>query len=271
MKEVASLRYGVIFKKAFCVPEIFTAFANDFLNINLKIDKVETEKSFSPVIGNIDTQFDLFAEDKENRVIVDIQHERYTDHYHRFLYYHCIALIERVSSVEDYRPGPDLKVYTIVILTSGDRYKNDIGIINFDPVDLEGNPLGEIPHKIIYICPKYLNDKTPEPYREWMLAINDSLDEKVDESKYKRPEIHKIFQIIEKNLITPKENAAMKDEYSLKLLIEERARKKSKEWIEKGRQEERKITALNLLKMGTLTNEQISQATGLNLKDVKKL
>ena len=31
MKKVASLKYGVVFKKAFCDPEIFTAFARDII------------------------------------------------------------------------------------------------------------------------------------------------------------------------------------------------------------------------------------------------
>ena len=54
MIEVASLHYGVI----------FTAIVNDFFGINLEIDKVETEKSFSPVVGNADSRFDLFSEDE---------------------------------------------------------------------------------------------------------------------------------------------------------------------------------------------------------------
>ncbi len=41
------------------------------------------------------------------------------------MYYHCAALLEQT-------------------------------VIN-DPKDLQGNPIGEIDHKIIYICPKYLN------------------------------------------------------------------------------------------------------------------
>jgi len=35
MKEVASLRYGVIFKKSFSDYEIFTAFVRDFLEIDI--------------------------------------------------------------------------------------------------------------------------------------------------------------------------------------------------------------------------------------------
>jgi len=69
MKQVASLRYGVIFKKAFSDPDIFKAFVKDFLGIELNIDKVEMEKSFDPPIGHVDSCFDLFAEDKQNRII----------------------------------------------------------------------------------------------------------------------------------------------------------------------------------------------------------
>jgi len=80
MIEVASLRYGVIFKKVFSKPHIFTAFVKDILGLDIEIDTVETEKSFSPIIGHVDSRFDLFAEDKKNHLIVDIQHRRYQDH-----------------------------------------------------------------------------------------------------------------------------------------------------------------------------------------------
>ncbi len=253
MKQVGSLKYGVLFKKAFCDPEIFTAFVKDFLNVDIKIDHVETEKSFSPSIGKVDVRFDLFAQDKKSRVIVDIQHVRYPDYYHRFLYYHCVALTEMIASSKNYMP--ELKVYTLVVLTSGDKHKKDIGIIDFDPVDLKGNKFSEIPHKVIYICPKYVNDETPKSYREWMLAIDDSLDEQIDESQYTRPEILKIFNLIEKDLITPKEYAAMKDEYSQQELLKEQCEK----------------IAMNILKLGTVSDEQIAEATGLTLQEIEKL
>ena len=59
MIEVASLRYGVIFKKAFSQPYIFTAFVKDLIGIDIEIEKVETEKFFSPIIGKVDSRFDL--------------------------------------------------------------------------------------------------------------------------------------------------------------------------------------------------------------------
>ena len=61
MKRVASLRYGVIFKKAFSQPEIFTAFAQDILGITLEIDHVETEKSFVEPVGKVDLRAILTA------------------------------------------------------------------------------------------------------------------------------------------------------------------------------------------------------------------
>ncbi|KOR32970.1 hypothetical protein TI05_03910 [Achromatium sp. WMS3] len=155
MKQVASLRYGVIFKKAFSKPHIFKAFVKDFLDIELDIDKVETKKAFSPAIGHVDSRFDLFAEDKKHRTIVDIQHVRNTDHYHRFLHYHCAALLEQVVNSKDYRP--QLKVFTIVVLNSGDRHKVDMAKINFDPQDRHGRFLKEISHKLLYLCPKICN------------------------------------------------------------------------------------------------------------------
>jgi len=55
--KVAPLRYDVIFKKAFRDVEVFKAFVKDFLNIDLNISQVETEKKFIPPIGNVDSCF----------------------------------------------------------------------------------------------------------------------------------------------------------------------------------------------------------------------
>jgi hypothetical protein len=241
MKQVASLRYGVIFKKAFSQPDIFKAFVKDFVGIELVIDKVEMEKSFTIPIGNVDTRFDLFAEDKQNRVIVDIQHVRYGDHYDRFLHYHCAALLEQVASSKDYRPS--LKVFTIVVLTSGDRHKVDMATVDFDPKDRKGKPLKEIPHKIWYVCPKYVTKETPEPYREWLLAIADSLDEQVDETQYHKTEIQQIFNVIARDLVSPQERARMKDEYSLEQVQQNKFEKGKEEGKKEGLKEGQLETA----------------------------
>ena len=260
MKQVASLRYGVMFKKAFCDPEIFTAFVQDVLGVTLEIDHVETEKAFSPTIGRVASRFDLYAEDGKHRTIVDIQHERYGDHYDRFLHYQCVAMLEQVINAENYRPPA--KVFTIVVLTSGDRHKCDVALIDFDPKDGHGRGLREIPHKVIYLCPKYVTDETPEPYREWLRAIADSLDGQVDETQYARPEIRKMFEYIEKDRISPEERARMFDEHGQEALKQEK--------YDEGRQDEKCAMARKMLAEG-LSVELIMKCTGLTAADLTAL
>ena len=214
MKHVAPLRYGVMFKKAFCD--------------------------------------------------VDIQHERYADHYDRFLHYHCAALLEQAANAEDYRPP--MTVFTIVMLTSGDKHQRDVALTDFDPKDLKGQPLGETPHKVMYLCPKYVNDETPEPYREWLLAIQDTLDEEVEETDYHRPEIRKMFEYIEKDAISPAERAKMFDEHGRELLQEEQRA----EGIAEGERRKALETARKMLREG-LEVALIARVTGLTIEDIQAL
>ena len=264
MIEVASLRYGVIFKKVFSKPHIFTAFVKDILGLDIEIDKVETEKSFSPIIGHVDSRFDLFAEDKKNHLIVDIQHRRYKDHYDRFLHYHCVALLEQITSSGNYKPS--MNVYTIVVLTSGDKHKTDISINDFRPRKLDGSYIPETQHKIIYLCPKYVTDKTPEPYREWLRAIDDSLDQQVEEDDYDNETIQEIFSLIKEDKVSPQEAFRMKDEYS----DEQYLRDERKEAVEKGRETEKKENAKAMIKEG-IDFLLISKITGISEQELHAL
>ena len=284
MIQVAPLRYGVIFKKAFCDVEIFNGFVRDILGIEFQCDHVETEKEFDTLLGNIKPRFDLYAEDTKNRIIVDIQHRRDSDHYDRFLHYHCAALLEQIKNSKEYRPA--LAVYTIVVLTSGDKHKTPVSVIDFDPKNIRGEPLGEIPHKIIYLCPKYLNEEVPALYHEWMQVIDESLAEEVDESHYHCPEVQKILQRIEKDDVTPEERFWMIEEYkeevakremqelAIKRGIELGLQKGIEQGIQKGLEEgqfkAKQTIARNLLLQG-LNHETIMQATGLSLLDIKNL
>jgi len=284
MKQVASLRYGVIFKKAFAQPDVFKAFVKAVLGIDLEIDHVETEKSFDPLIGKVELRFDLFAEDLKNRIIVDIQHARYEDHYDRFLHYHCAALLDLIDSSKSYRP--DVRVFTIVVLTSGDRYKKDVLTIDFDPKDLDGLGVGEISHKLIYLCPKYVNSETPSDYREWLEAIQDTLDEQVDDSHYRHGAIQKIFTTIEKDHITPKERAEMIEEYNRAELARKEALESWHEGKELGRLEgklegkqegklegklESKLEIAKSMVAEGFALDTIAKLTGLTTADLEKL
>ncbi len=228
MKEVASLQYGVIFKKAFSQRDVFNAFVKDILGIEFSCDKVETEKSFTQKIGNVKVEFDLYAEDLKNRVIVEIQHQNGSDYYDRFLHYHCVALLEQAANYRNYKP--DLTVYTIVVLTSADKHKTDVAVIDFDPKDRYGNSLGEIKHKVIYLAVKYVDENTPEVYRDWLSAINESLSEKIEETNYQRIELQTVIDSIAKNLVSPEEKYWMIEEYN----FEEAKKKQFEEGIEQG-------------------------------------
>jgi len=260
MKQVAPLRYGVIFKKAFGQIDIFKAFVKDIIGIDLEIDKVETEKEFTQRIGNVKVEFDCYAEDKKNRVIVEIQHDNDPDHYDRFLHYHCVALLEQAENYKNYRP--DLTVYTIVVLTSGDKHKTDVAVIDFDPKDRNGKALNEIHHKVIYLAAKYVNETTPEPYQEWLRVINESLTENIEESNYHRPELQKTIDLISKNLITPEERYWMIEEYN--------AAAREKKQFSKGELKTKKIIYDNMLVMG-LDIEIIMKATGLTPAEIENL
>jgi len=234
MKHVASLRYDVIFKKAFSVPSIFSAFVSDVLGMPIRVERVETEKRFPHAVSPIEPRFDLYAEDSTQRIIVDIQHQRYADHYDRFLYYHCVALLEQGQHSKNYRPP--FRVITIVILTSGDRHQTDMATIDFDPKDRHGRGLQEIPHQVIYLCPKYVNEETPPLLRQWMEAIEDTLDETVEEGRYSAT-IQEVFALIEQDRMTPQERAGMKEEYGQQELLEATAREAvhARQWAEEER------------------------------------
>ena len=259
MKYVAPLRYEVIFKKAFCQTDVFTAFVKDMAGVEIEIDQVETEKRLDPPIGQVDSRFDLYAEDKKNRVVVDIQHVRFPDHYDRFLHYHCAAMLEQVATAKDYRPK--LRVITLVILTSGDRHQVDIASIDFDPKDRAGKSLNEIPHRVIYLCPPYADEHTPEPYREWLLAIHDSMDEEIDETAYQNDMIRKVLETIERDRLTPQERARMKDEYGYAEI--------GKDQFEKGREQEKIELARNMLGKG-LDWDLIQEVTGLSREVIEQ-
>jgi len=276
MIKVAPLRYDVIFKKAFSHPNIFTALVKDFLGIELEIDEVENDKAFIPQVGSVATKFDLFAEDKKNRVIVEVQHAHDSDTYERFMYYQCSAMVETIVSSDNY--SFPITVITIVFFTQKKTPSPDSGIIehDFEPRDfITGKLLDKVyeyKHKLIFVFTnKAAHTKTPKPYREWMQAIHDSLDGKVDEAEYTNPSIQSLFQVIEKNKITPEERARMKEEHNR----EEAETRKFKEGEEKGWKKgeaaTQEKTARNLKANGKLTEEEIASITGLTLKMVKAL
>ena len=272
MIEVASLRYGVIFEKAFSQVDIFTAFVRDTLGISLEITEVGTKKTFDIQAGKIQPHCDLYAEDKKKRIIINIQHESHGDHYERFLYYHGVELLAKIQKSADYHL--DISVYTIVVLTSSDKYKKDVLTIRFDPCDLAGHYIKAISHKIVFLCPRYVNEKTPKPLNQWLQAIEDCLDGQVEESNYQHPEILKLFSIIKQSNISAEEKALLINEYHLEKLkntqFTESLKLEKKQDIEKGKLTEKLNMAITMLEEDFEINI-IAKITGLENHVILKL
>jgi predicted transposase/invertase (TIGR01784 family) len=142
--------------------------------------------------------------------------------------------------------------------------------IDFDPKDRAGKPLGEIKHKILYLCPKYVSEETPEPYRQWLQAIDDSLDEEVDESRYDNQCIQEIFSLIERSAISPQELARMKEEYNLEEARQNKYIEGVQEGIQKGEEKNKLAIAENMLKKG-LEHTLIAEMTGVSLDVLQTL
>jgi len=274
MKQVAPLRYDVIFKKAFSQPALFTALVKDFIGIELEIDEVEHDKAFIPTVGKV--ALNLFAQDKKNRVIVEVQHAHYSDTYERFLYYQCNAMVETIASSSNY--SFPITVITLVFFTGKKAPNSDSGIIvhDFEPkYFVAGQLLTDIyprKHKLFFV---FTNNSThkdaPVPHREWMQAIDDSLDKQVDEAKYTNPSIQALFDVIEQDKITPEERARMKEEHNHEEAETQNFNEGKNEGIKEGEEKGVKETARKFKANGKLTEEEIANITGLSLEIVKAL
>jgi len=213
MVEVIPLKYGVMFKRLFSEPAFFNQFAKDILGINLNISKVHTEYEYPKPVGFVRSKYDLFAEDDEQRIIVEIQQVKEEDFFDRFLYYHIISMAEQVGGFDEY--AFDRTVYTIVVLTSVPRdssVKFSCAISDMNPVDEWGNKVSVYPHRIVFLVPRLVNEQTPPAIRKWLDFISDSLDGSIDESGYDEIPFQQMIKAIETQTIDPELLSEIKDE-----------------------------------------------------------
>jgi predicted transposase/invertase (TIGR01784 family) len=271
MVEVIPLKYGVTFKRIFSQPEVFCQFVHDVLGITIHIDRVYTEYEYPEPIGFVKTKYDLFAEDKEQRIIVEIQHVKEEDFFNRFLYYHLISLAEQVKGYDEYRF--DRTVYTIIVLTSVPRDES----INFSVAVSDMNPMTELnqklevyPHRLIFLVPRLVTDRTPKGVKAWLELIADSLDRQVDETRYSSLLFRKIISDIESTTISPEEASEIKDEAAWELAQARFAREGREEGREEGRKAAVEQIALAMLERGVDVT-LIAEVTGLKPEEMDKL
>jgi flagellar biosynthesis/type III secretory pathway protein FliH len=122
--------------------------------------------------------------------------------------------VEQVGGFEEY--GFDRTVYTIIVLTSVPRD----GSVNFscamsdmNPVDEWGNKVPVYPHhRLVFLSPRNVNEKTPSAVRKWLNFIDDSLDGQIEENRYSEKLFQRMIEDIRQRTIDPALLEEIKDE-----------------------------------------------------------
>lgn len=264
MVEVMPLKFGVVFKRIFSNPAVFNRFAEAVLGIPVQIDQVHTEYEYAEPVGFVKSQYDLFAEDPKNRLVIEIQQVKDIDFFDRFLYYHLISMIEQVRN--GYKYNFERTVYTIVVLTSIPK-DGSVGfsyaVSDFSPLNERGQKITSYPHRLVFLAPRLVNADTPPALRQWLEFIFDSLDGKMDEQAYPDPMFHQMIDNIRKQTISPAELARIKDESAweeAKLLF-----------AEEGRQEGRQEGIAIGMEKGIHQMVQAMSARGLGMAQIASL
>ncbi len=278
MIAVVPLRYDTVFKKAFGKPDIFCQFVKDVLGIEIHVDRVLTGRRYPEPVSYVDIEYDLFAEDTEKRIIVEIQHIQVAAHlcvaiFERFLYYHIIGLAEQVRSHADYRF--DKTVYTVVVLTGSPRQQENntkfsVATSNMDPVNEFGDRLSVYPHRLVFLNPRLRNEMTPKSIEMWLELIDDSMDAEVDESKYSLPIYQKVIEEIKRDNITPQELRVIKDEAAWERTLRESFEEGHEEGHEEGRKTREKQIVLSMLQKG-MDIVLISDMTGIKQEEIEEI
>lgn len=271
MVRVVPLRYDTAFKKAFSQPEVFCQFVHDILGIDIQIEEVHRGYKYLKPVGQVDIEYDLFAEDEKSRIVVEIQHVKERDFFNRFLYYHLISMVEQVKSSRNY--NLNRTVYTVVVLTSpsldtGIDCSLLIGDISF--VNEFRQKVNIYPHQLIFLVPRLVNDETPEGIKAWLELIADSLDDELDETRYDSPIFQRVIDAIEWDNISPEELRKVKDEAVWDDTLEEEHERGRTEGREEGLQQGKAQVALSLLREG-VDIDLIARTTGLNREDIEQL
>ena len=262
---LGNLDNGVIFKKAFTNKIVFKAFVKDILEIDVEVDKIETEKKFNPKIGYIDFELDIFAETIDKRIAIEIQRVEYDHHFDRFLYYFLMVIAEQQKRARDY--NIEQTVYLIVVLTApytineknGKAIKDEVLLINLNPITLAGEVRDLYNHQFVALNPNHPQEDTPQRIRDWLDLIYQSIHSPDRPTlNLKNQGIKKAVELISFENLTPEERTKAKDKEA------------SKVTIAKLRRLEKYDIAENCIKEG-MDNQLISRITELAINDIQEI
>ena len=215
---LTNLDNEVIFKRAFTDKLVFTSFVRDVLGIEIDVDKIETEKQFSPKIGNIDFKLDIFAESKDKRVAIELQRIQYDANFDRFLHYFLALIIEQQLRAKNY--GIEQVVYPIVVMTEpykisdkeGRPVRNEVLLMEINPKTLAGEKVHLYGHQFICLNPNHPEENTPQAIGDWLDLIYQSIHNPERPVLNKHHEgIQRAVELISYDLMPADQVAAMKN------------------------------------------------------------
>ncbi|MBK6608846.1 MAG: PD-(D/E)XK nuclease family transposase [Leptospiraceae bacterium] len=286
---IANLDNEVFFKKAFTDTFVLKHFVKDVLEMDLEFDKVETEKSFDPRIGNIDFKYDIFAESTDKRVIIEIQKVDYDYNFDRFLHYFLMAIAELQRSSKNY--GIEKTVYAVIFITApykinqktGIPIKDELLISNLNPKNIKGDELNIYGHSLVFLNPNYKNAEIPARIRDWLDLVYESMHHPEKPSINSNNDgIKRASEILDFEHISPSEWEQSKIREGRKMVqmmakeegVEEGkiiGREEGKQ-EEKERSEKEKEDAIRkAISKRKLTVEEIAEVFGVSVEFVKHL
>lgn len=216
----------VIFKKAFTDKIVLEAFVKDVLGIEFEAATIETEKQFSPKVGNIDFKLDIFAESVDQRVVVEVQRVQYDRNFDRFLHYFLMTITEQQRPTDPYKVSRT--VYVIVVMTApykfdtkkGEAVRDEVLLLKLNPKTLTGVERDIYGHQLVCLNPNHPSEDTPAQIRDWLDLIYQSIHSPerpvINEAN---PGVRRAAELISHENLTPEEWEASKMEAMRKEVV----------------------------------------------------
>jgi hypothetical protein len=262
---LGNLDNEVIFKKAFSDITVFKAFVRDILEIEIEVDRIETEKKPKPKVGYIDFELDIFAESIDKRIVIEIQRVEYDAHFDRFLHYFLMLIAEQQKTSKDY--SIERTVYVIVVLTApyrineknGKPILDEVLLVKLNPQTLKGEFRNLYGHQFVCLNPNHPNIDTPQRIRDWLDLIYQSIHNPQRPVLNTENEgIKKAIELISFENLTPEERTKAKNKESGRIVIL------------KERLAEKMEIAQKAIQKG-LNDNLIVELTGLSLEQIQNI
>ena len=254
---LGNLDNEVIFKKAFTDKIVLEAFVKDILGLEITVGTIETEKKFSPAIGHIDFELDIFAETVDKRTVIELQRAQYDYNFDRFMHYLQMLVAEQQQKASEYKVKRT--VYLIVIMTlpykfndlTGVAVKEEVIITNFCSKNLNGKSIPIYGHQMVCLNPNHPEPDTPPQIRDWLDLIYQSIHSPDRPNiNLNNPAIKRAADLIDYTKFTPKQLADIKNKEQNEVVKSIYMQEGMEKGIQDGKREQAVIIIKNAIDQG---------------------